>query len=235
MPSQYESEDLRAWREWRQNPTNQQLGRVLRRVDPLVQKEVNRWSGSLARPVLEIEAQRLAADAIRSYSPNRGASLGTHIANRLKKLSRLPYTHQNIARIPEYQMLKYHTYNSAKEALRDRSGREPTVDELAQELAWPKQQAAAYEKGIRRELIESGEIPPIFDTDSGEMGMVDYVYEDLSPEQKLLFEYTTGYGGKPILSNPELRRKLGVSQGQLSYRKRQLVDRIKQLTREGGL
>jgi hypothetical protein len=202
-------------------------------LNPVIQKEVNRWQGTLARPLLELEAKRLAAEAIQSYSPTRGAALATHVTNRLKKLSRISYTHQNIARLPEYQTLKYHTFQSAQADLEDRFGRPPTADEMADQLGWSRPFLTRYQKSLRREFLESGEPPPIFDSPSDDAHLIDFVYNDLSPMQKTIFQHTTGYSGAPVLSNPELMKKLKLSQGQLSYQKRLLVNKVSKLTGGG--
>ena len=228
-------EDAVAWREWQRDPTSHRMGNVLGQLNPLIQKEVNRWSGtySLARPLLELEAKRLAAEAIHSYSPTRGAALATHVTHRLKKLSRLPYTHQNIARLPEYQTLKFHTYHSAKAELEDKFGRDPTADELADQLGWSRPFLTRFQTSLRKEFLESGEPPPIFDRPSDDAQTIDFVYNDLSPAQKTIFQHTTGYSGSPILTNPQLMKKLNLSQGQLSYQKRLLVNKVSLLTGGG--
>lgn len=224
------AQDIVLWEQWNRSKTDQNMDALLRQINPLVQKEVNKWMGALARPLLEIEAKRLAVEAIRSYNPHRGAALGTHVTNQLKKLSRISYTHQNVARIPEYQSLKFHTYNLAESSLKDRLGRDPTTDELADSLGWSNSYLRGFQRGLRREFVESGEVPPFFDTTSGESGLIDFVYNDLSPVQKRIFEHTTGYGGKKVLSNPELINKLKMTQGQLSYQKKLLVTKIGKLT-----
>lgn len=225
--------DLELWRRWKKRPTDVHATALLQQVNPLVQKEVNRWSGTLARPVIELEAKRLAMEAMGTYQPTRGAAVGTHVMNRLRKLSRLPYTHQNAARMPEYQTLKFHTHNLAKTALEDKLGRSPTIDELSKELSWPKPYLANFQKSLRQEFIESGVPAPMFDIDSGEAGTVDFVYNDLSPTQKELFQYSTGYGGAKVLTNPQIMRKMRMTQGQLSYQKRRLIDHIGNVTGGG--
>lgn len=225
----YKERDTEVWRTWKRAPTKPNLQTVLVQLNPVIQREVNRWAGTLARAALELEAKRLAVEAIKTYRETAGASLATHVTNRLKKLSRLSYTHQNIARIPEYQTLKYHTYESAKADLVDNLGRDPTHVELADELRWSKGALKAFERNLRREFVESGETPPSFDQSEGSGGMVDFIYYDLAPMQKKIFEYTTGYGGKKVLSNPKLMKKLKLTQGQLSYQKRLLTDKIERL------
>jgi len=225
-------EDLEAWNQWKRQPTENNLQTLLQRLNPLIQMEVNRWSGTLARPTLETEAKRLAVEGIKSYSTTGGAALSTHVVNQLKKLSRLSYTHQNIARLPEYQVLQFHTYNLANASLQDQLGRTPTSDELADELGWNKPQITRFQKSLRREFTESGP-PPVYEATAEDGGLVDFVYHDLSPVHKKIFEHTTGYMGAPVMSNPELMRKLKMTQGQLSYQKRLLVDRIQKVQKAG--
>lgn len=228
-------EDLRTWTAWQGNPNKRNMGVVLKQLNPLIQKEVNRWSGnySLARPLLELEANRLASEAVNTYSPQRGAALATHVTNRLKKLSRLPYTHQNLARLPEHQTLKFHSFHSAKAELEDKLGREPTSSELTDELGWTRSYMSRFQKGMRKEFLESGDPVAIFDSTSDDSQTIDFIYNDMSPMQQKLFEHTTGYGGMPTLTNPQLMRKLKLSQGQLSYQKRLLVNKISDLTGGG--
>lgn len=226
-------QDVETWKTWQKHPTGTNMQAMLDQLNPLIQKEVNRWQGTLARPALEIEAKRLATEAVESFSPTGGAALATHVMNRLKKLSRLSYTHQNIARIPEYQSLKFHSFNMANSHLQDQFGREPTVDELSDELGWSKKHLTMFQKSMRKEFMESGPTPPIFDVENDEHGMVDFVFHDLSPTQKKIFQHSTGYGGSKILPNPQLMKKLDMTQGQLSYQKRLLIDKIQTVMNPG--
>jgi len=226
MSINYQERDIEAWREWRRAPNDVNLGRLLQQLNPIIQREVSRWAGTLARPSLEMEAKKLAVEAIESYSPKAGAALATHVTNRLKKLSRLSYTHQNIARIPEYQTLKFRTFNDAQMELADRFGREPTADELADELRWSNAAVSNFQTNLRKEFVESGELPPHFDQVHGASGEIDFIYHDLTPMQKKIFEHTTGYGGAQVLNNPQLVKKLKLTQGQVSYQKRALTDRF---------
>jgi len=229
MAISYREHDTAAWREWKRAPNSVNLGRLLQQLNPIIQREVGRWVGTLARPALELEAKKLAAEAIESYSPTAGAALATHVTNRLKKLSRLSYTHQNIARIPEYQTLKFRTFTDAQMELADKFGREPTADELADELRWSNAAVANFQTNLRREFVESGELPPHFDQSHGTGGEIDFIYHDLTPMQKKIFEHTTGYGGARVLNNPQLTEKLELTQGQLSYQKRALTNRFESL------
>jgi hypothetical protein len=204
----------------------------MKQLDPVIQVEVNKWSGAIARPVLEAKAKALALEAIKSYNPNAGAALGTHVTNRLKKLSRSVYTHQDAVRLPEYTKLKTQSLYRANEALTGVHGREATNQELADHLGWSPKMVSNVQQSAHAELIQSEDSGAgMFQTHSvwgsdTDDGMVDMLYYDMAPTDKLIFEHSTGYSGKPILSNTDLRKKTGLTQGQLSYRKRQMVNMI---------
>lgn len=221
--------DIALWREWKRTPNSMTLQRILDQLNPVIQRAVNQWSGTLARAALELEAKSLAREALDTYRASGGASLATHVTNRLKKLSRISYQHQNLARIPEYQLRKYHTFTTAQAQLQDELGRDPTEHELADQLAWSVPAVSAFQHSLRQEFIESGETPPIFDTSPGDNGIIDYIYYDLSPIQQKIFGGTAGYHEEPQLSNTQLMKKLDITQGQLSYQKRLIRDRIEKI------
>lgn len=229
-----QEQDLAAWHAWRRNPTDTSAGALLAQVAPLIQKEVGKWSGTLARPLLETEGKRLAMQAFHSYDPGKGAALGTHVVNQLQRMSRLSYANQNAARLPENKMLLYHSFNLASAELADAHGRQPTADELADKLGWPIRKVEEYRRSIgRRELLESGGLFASGDAglwdDERQDHVVDFVHHDLPARHKTIFEHLTGYGGAEILSNQEIQRRIGMTQGQYSYAKRQLIESLERV------
>jgi DNA-directed RNA polymerase specialized sigma subunit len=184
--------------------------------------------------LLESEGKRLAMEAFHSYDPNKGAALGTHVVNQLQRMSRLSYANQNIARLPENKMLLFHGFNVAHSELADTHGRAPTVDELADHLGWPIHKVEEYRKSIgRKELLESGGLfetgdAGLYDADKQEH-VVDFIHHDLAPQQKAIFEHLTGYGGAEQLSNQEIQKKLGLTQGQYSYAKAKLIEHVEKV------
>lgn len=228
-------QDLALWKAWKASPTDANLSAVLRQLEPLVQREASKWAGTLARPLLESEGRRLAVEALREYDPSRGAAIGTHVVTRLQKMSRLSYANQNVARLPENKMLMFHTYNLGHSQLEDTHGRAPTTDELADHLGWSIPHLTKFRRDIsRQEMLESGGAAEsgsagLFEADEQDH-MVDFLHHDLPPTQKAIFEHLTGYGGTKILSNQESQKKLGLTQGQYSYQKAQLLDHATKIT-----
>lgn len=229
--------DHELWQTWKKKPTDANASALLAQVQPLIHREASKWDQTLARPLLETEGKRLAMQAFHSYDPNKGAALGTHVVNQLQRMSRLSYANQNVARLPENKMLWFHSYHKAHAQLADELGRPPTTDELADELGWSIPRVEEFRTSIgRRELLESGGID-----DSGSAGLyeadkqehlVDFIHHGLPPQQKVIFEHLTGYGGAETLSNQQIQKKLGVTQGQYSYLKEKLVNHV-QSVQEG--
>ncbi len=223
--------DLALWHTWKKDPSDENAKALLHQVNPLIHREVQKWSNTLARPLLETEGKRLAMEAFHSYDPSKGAALGTHTVNTLQKMSRLSYANQNVARLPENKMLMYHTYHLGHEQLRDELGRPPTTDELADHLGWSIPHVEKFRKEIgRQELLESGGTAEsgsagLFEADEQDH-IVDFIHHDLPPQQKAIFEHLTGYGGAEVLSNQEIQKKLNLTQGQYSYLKAKMLDSV---------
>lgn len=221
MNSRYE-QDIAAWKQWNNTGAKEDLGVLFGRVEPIIHKEVSRWAtGPVARPVLTLEAKKLSLNAFRNFDPNK-ARLSTHLTNNLKGLSRIVYTHNNPARMPEHQVLKLNTFLGAKNSLEEQLGREPTTLELAEDLAWSNGEVSRYAGQLRTGYSTSQPQPPGFNKYDAEKAFLDFVYNDLVDQDKIVFEHTTGYGGKRALSAKELMDKTKMTQGQISHSKRRI-------------
>jgi DNA-directed RNA polymerase specialized sigma subunit len=230
--SNRQQQDLDMWREWKRTNDPKVLNNLVDNLNPLIQREVQKWGTTVPRPALESKARVLTAEALKTYDPNRGAAVGTHVASRIRKLSRHVYPYQNVARLPENKQLNYNTFQVAQSRLVDNLGRDPSAAELSDELGWTPRKVNDFQKSFgRRELVESE--GAYLDDDTGDRTLVDFYYHGLNPNDQRMFEDITGYGGKPTKSNSQLMRKYRLTQGQLSYRKRKFVDDIKRVQRGG--
>ncbi len=235
--SSYRAKDKELWEAWSKSRSPLDLQKLVTHMQPLINREVNRWAGGLARPTLELHAKALAVKAIKSYDPKHGAALSTHVTNQLQKMSRLVYTHTQAARLPEHKAVAMTTFNTAHETLNSELGREPTVLELSEHLGWSKARTAEFQKAYnRKELLTSGVLPTstFVVNDFQQDPIVDFVYHDMSPTHQKLFEHITGYGGAPVLSNRDLMKRFDMSQGQLSYQKRKLINLVQKASEGRG-
>jgi DNA-directed RNA polymerase specialized sigma subunit len=228
MSVQRQQQDLDLWRQWKTSNDPQHLKELLDRMNPLIQREVQKWGAAVPREALESKGRLLTVQALRTYDPSRGAAVGTHVTSRLRKLSRDVYPYQNVARLPENKQLLYNTFQVATNNLVDQHGREPTNDELADELGWSTRKVADFQKSFsRRELVESA--GAFMEEGSSDDGLVDFYHHGLTPADKLMFEDLIGYKGRPALNNAQLMKKNDMTQGQLSYKKRKFINDLRDI------
>lgn len=232
----FKDADLELWRKYKATKSKEALSELLKRMDPVIQSTVNKWTGSISRQAILNEAKILAVKAFDSYDPNKGTALATHVVSNLSPISRTVYTYQNVARIPENITLRLHGYNTAVETLKATHGREPTTDELHQELGWSAPEINRLRTYQRADLVESGPAvrgDAFYSTnDDSDEDLLSAIYFDLLPDEKRLFEMVTGYGGHRQLANPEIMSALGISQAQLSYKKTLLQNKINNFLRK---
>ena len=223
-----QQQDLDLWKEWRKTRSPVVLKQLLDGLKPLLNREISKWDTTVPRAALESKAKMLTVAALENYDPHKGAAVGTHVASRIRKLSRSVYPYQNVARLPENQQLLYNTFQVAQNNLVDNLGRDPTHEELADELSWTPKKVTSFQQAFgRRELVESE--GALMDGEDEHDSVVDFYYHGLAPDDKLLFQDITGYGSGKSFSNTGLRRKYKLSQGQLSYRKRKFIDQLKDI------
>lgn len=228
MSLQRQQQDLELWKQWKRTNDPEHLKQLLDHMNPLVQREVQKWGAAVPREALESKGRLLTVQALKTYDPNRGAAIGTHVTSRLRKLSRDVYPYQNVARLPENKQLLYNTFQVATNNLVDQHGREPTVDELADELGWTPRKVADFQKSFaRRELVESA--GAFMEEGSADEGLVDFYHHGLTPSDKLMFEDIIGYKGRPAMNNAQLMKKHSMTQGQLSYKKRKFINDLRSI------
>lgn len=222
--------DLELWKQWNKTKSIFDLEKLIKHLDPLIQAEVNRRAGTLAREALVGQATALAVKAIKSYNPAKNVKLSTHVANQIQKLSRMNYAHQNAARIPEHTMLQFQSVQIAKEDFKANNGRDPSQVELADQLNWSDKKVRQFEEQFgRAELVESVDTPGGMFVMAEHDPSIDYAYYSMSPRQQKIFEMSTGYRGAKRLSNRQIMTKLGITQGVLSYEKNKIKDLLKEL------
>lgn len=225
------NKDLELWKAWHTSRSMYDLEKLMKQFDPLLKKETIRWSSSVTPALLEAEAKKLALKAFETYDPKRDVLLSTHVVTWLQKLSRFAYQRQSSLNVPEQHRLNYNKYIKAKKTLENDLNREPTHEELSDHLGLPpKKLTELIELVNKKELLESGEGPSL-QLSKEDQDIIHLVYYDLTPRQQKIFEYRTGYNGKPILSATEIQKALNLTQGQLSYELSKITEVVNKANR----
>jgi RNA polymerase primary sigma factor len=229
-----QARETELWNKWKhQGEKPKDLTPLLRSYNPLIRKKANQFVGNVDLPPAAIHAefQHAALNAFRRYDPNKGAALNTWVNINLKKAQRWVSKYQNVARIQENRQYKIGVFNNAKSTLDERLGREPTNVEMADHLGWGESDVSMLNKEIRKALPTSGfeggfdptTISP--NRDSEKLKLIKY---ELNPEECLVYEYTIGDSGKPMLKPGEIARKLKMSPSKVSRIRNSITSKLEQ-------
>jgi DNA-directed RNA polymerase specialized sigma subunit len=185
----------------------------------LIDLEISRYSTNLPQITVRLEAYSLAREAARSYDPKSGFKFSTHLVNSLKKLSRLSTKYGNVVRTPENVQFDLNRLQNTAKDLEHTLGRPPTMEELAHRSRLSMQQVASIlsSKKAATGLSALMDSPTVFTTSANDE-WIQFVYHDLADKDKLIFEYLTGHGGKQVLDNAAIAKKLNITPSTLNAR-----------------
>ena len=223
------------WQQWHDKPGKKTLAPLLDSFEPMIKGYVSGLrNATLPASAVEGHARQQALDAFGTYKPGT-AALSTHVGHRLRKTNRYVYTHQDVGRLPEAQILQTRAFRDAHDRLDERYGRPPSTTELADHLKWSPRQVARYQRGLKgsmrlsdNPLLESL-APDVGPVGFGANDTLKYLYTDLDPEEQLVFEHTFGWGGKPELkTNRDIARTARMSETKVRKIKKNILSYIEQ-------
>lgn len=220
------------YNKWKRSQSDDDLMAVVKALDPIIRKEVGKWSAGLApRPALEIKAKQLTIDAIKSFDPTANTKLSSWVVFYLKKLNRFTNSY-SLFQVSEDKSLDYNRYLKTKESLTEEFGMPPTIDSLADAMRWSPQKVISMERTFSPTYNDSTlntasylAVPHISESD------LQFAYNSLTQYEKQLFTLKTGWpSGKPK-GVVEIGKKMGKSIGAISTDLKALAERMNQLLR----
>jgi DNA-directed RNA polymerase specialized sigma subunit len=225
-----QAQEMQMWERWKQGGEKpQDLRPLIHSFKPLVSHQANIWAGKVRDvPPAAIRAEftNQFVSALQTYDPQRGAGLGTHIRHQLKKAQRFVTTYQNPGRIPENRVYRIRELQDAEMQLDERFGREPTQLEIADHLKWSPKQVDVLQREVRKARPTGQfETDPSTFTPSRQKEVLRLLPYELTSDEKQVFEYIYGVGGKPKLGPGQIARKLKMSAPKISRLKRSIAEK----------
>lgn len=227
--------DVQLWREWKDSGEDPERFRpLLQQFKPLIRSQANRWAGNVEIPPAAVHAEfnKQFLHAMRTYDPNRGAALNTWAISNMRKATRFITTNQNTARIGERRVYKVGQFDAAVAELDQELGREPTSQEIADHMGWSEAEVVRLQTERRRTLLASGpggDSAELFP--SREAEVLRLVKFELAPEERLVYDYTVGEGGKPALRPGEIAQRLNMSPSKVTRLRNSITAKIDRYTR----
>jgi DNA-directed RNA polymerase specialized sigma subunit len=183
----------------------------------LIEAEAKKYAINIPLVTVQIEAYKLARKAAESYTPGN-VKFSTYLVNSLKKLSRLSTQYGSSIRMPENVQFGINKLNTAEKELENSLGRTPSVAELSDFTGFNLKTVDGLLKNKKTTVSMNNLLttPTIVDSSNDEW--LSFVYHDLAPKDKVIFEHKTGFGGRPVIENEAIAKKLNLSQAQLNNR-----------------
>lgn len=198
----------------------------LQEMDKTMDQAIHNYaSGDMS---YKTQARIIALHAAETYDPKAGASISTHVYNNLKRLQRLSAQRGNLTHVPEQASTQRAAISKARKEYEIDNGVEPTVEELATMTGISRKRIndlANYTPVAPDSMTVSPEGDSL--VPSREQHALDlydtYVYDTLDRTDKKIYEWSTGYGGSPVLPQGEMARKLGISAAAVSKRAKNIA------------
>lgn len=224
----------KTWEQWHEQPSDKNMTRLLQSAEPVISSALNTFAGGREDPVYMLEAQRRAARAFRTYDPNRGAQLNTHLFNQLKPITRTVHKRAQPLKIPKMAWADLQNLNQTEEEMREDLGRDPSTIELADSSGLSQKRITYLRKfrgsglpaGLLREqdpdqLMTLGEEEP-------RSWWFEAVYHGLDHRDQKIVDWRLGAHGEPKLSTKEIAHRLGISAPAVSQRVNKVIEQLEE-------
>jgi len=229
-----EPDYLEPYETWQKDQTPAGNAAILKAVDPVLQKGIRANVGE-PNPLANSRARQIALKSLRSYDRSR-SRLQTHLMNNLQSLRRAQRQASQVVRAPEQVILQQSKLREIEQELQDEYGREPTDLEIADRSgmslrrigkvrSWRPGMAEGQAEQVDPSLLSAMGVGP---SPEAQDAWVQLVYEESSPIDRKIMEYTLGLNGRPRKSNQEIALLLGRSPGAISQRKVKIQEALDQ-------
>lgn len=211
------------------------LSSVYTQYHPLIQKTVQQWSGSgLPAIVLEAEAKRLVAQGLKTYDSSKKTQMATHLMSHLRQMDAFVNTYGPAIRVPQDRALAQRRVGQITAEYENQFNRAPTPQELSQHLGVPVHNLGSLQKqqiNLYSTAQAGGFNQPIREDISAHQIALDYVYHELPPTHKKVFEHSIGYKGAQQLSTGDMALRLNLSAARISQIKADIAERSRKYGR----
>lgn len=207
------------------------LNNLIRMHKDLIDIKVNNYrKAPVPTAAIEGEAMSLMIDALKKYDPKSGANFRTYFEHMLRGLNRYVNSNKNVARIPENKFLRMRHFMSIKALLQAKYNRQPTIDEMSDELGWGKNDVFMMDQALKQKdlaAFDFEEQSKINQESSRMYETGEFLYAVLTPVEKQIYDYSLGAHGKSVIhSVEEISKKTGLSVDQVYKIKRQLTTKL---------
>jgi len=186
---------------------------------------------NIPQPVHKIWAAQSFYDSLRTFNPQAGASLKTHVWNSVKnKGKRLNYKYQDLGSKPEPRAAMVGLFQNETANLTQELNRDPTAIELSERMGVGIQDVERIRKEVKKDLsFDQGVGDDITFEQSVDEEILNFLYYELGNEERLVYEHLFGRSGRPRALKPNGRvdfDKISRATGFSTSKVRQIAKKI---------
>lgn len=227
LKNKYEDEDQQLWHQYRQGNQDAKW-QLLDRFKGVIAQQANKQSNVLPKPVVEAKLKAYTLQAFDTYDPSKGTKLSTHVYNYHQQINRDNYKHQQAVRLPENFAIQFSKYQEAKHKLSESKNREPNTMELAEYLGWSPEMVASAERKYHTEMVEGKQEYDAGITEEDTAGSaIRFAYEEMTQEERFIFEHKTGYLNKQIMPMGAIKDQLKVTPHRFNQLQKSIESKLK--------
>ena len=232
-----QKDELQLWKEWKASGYNpSKLEPLQKSMQRIIENTVNKYRGvDIPEALIRAEAEKHFIEALKDYNPNAGAKLSTHVMNRQKRTDRFVKNNQNLARIVESRALVWADYQAAKRQLADELGRDPTSKELSRRMSMrlgkqvTPSEAERFIKEDRADLVQTGLDRNAFtNVPTQDRLVLKLVEEELTPEEKAVYERLFGLNGAPKQTPGQIAKSLKMHPSKVSRISKSITKKVEE-------
>lgn len=233
--SQQRAKEVELWHVWKQSNFHpKKFEPLYKSMENLVHNEAKNYKGRVEIPnaAIDWEFKKIFVDSAKRWDPAKGAQLHSWVTDQMKKrIQRFIKTNQNFARIPEYRLAHVNKFKAVKAELTNKLGHEPDTNTLAEETGLHPKEIKRLTKELRKGLIAAGDaddIPQIsgINDDARIEEVKHLIVPQLTPQERIVHEYTFGMFGKPKLKTSQLAKKMSWDDSKVSKLKKSILTKM---------
>ncbi len=215
---------------WKDSPTDENYSNLMSSLDGVIKSGLQTYANG--SPQLRTRANIITGKAIKSWDPKRETTLNTWVYQQLQGLRRIRAERSQVVHIPENVRLDRMQVKRFQDEYRDKHGYDPDDTTIGDTMQMSvKRVKKALQRGEVSEGSYMSDKGDLLGQDRSEARVwMDYVYHDLDPMNRKIFEWTTGYNGVKPIPKREIAQRLKISAPAISLRVNKIMSKLQEVT-----
>lgn len=200
--------ELQLFQKWKNQKDPQAFQELYKSMEPVINTAMRKASfgSNIPQSAHKVYAAQNFMNSLNTYDPNKSA-LNTHVYRWVEqKGKRLNYQYSNLGHIPETRQTMIGEFQNITSTLQSELGREPSAAEVADEMGIGVKDVSRLRTELKKDLaMADGTEEAAFFRSNQDEEILDYIYHELTGEEKAVYEYMFGKYGKPAMKKPNNR------------------------------